>query len=138
MKIPPWMKETIVHFSIEIYPFFLLLCFSDSMDTAALKVLFIMSLPISILQASAIAALVRMSTELNSEDWRAPADLSFYTRLVMLAGSTAVAYFPESIPRNLVLIIFVAVDVYITKKVLDSSAALRERFEAKPKTTNKQ
>lgn len=138
MKIPLSIKELIVNFCIELYPFFLLLCFSDLLDTVAIKILFIISLPVSILQASAMSSLFRMSTELNSDDWRAPAELSFYVRLLMLVGTPVVTYLPESIPRYLVLLVFVGVDVYVTKSVLNSSAALRERYEAKVKTPIKQ
>lgn len=138
MKVSLSIKEFIVHFCIELCPFFLLLCFSDSLDTVTFKILFIISLPVSILRASAIASLFRMSKELNSDDWRVPAELSFYVRLLMLAGTPVVTYIPESIPRYLVLLVFVGVDVYIAKSVLNSAAALRERIEAKTKTPTKQ
>lgn len=139
MEIPLWVKEIILRCVVEFYPFFLLLCFSDLQNTVEFKLLFIISLPISILQASAIGSLFRMSAELNSDDWREPSALSFYVRLVMLAGTPVVNYLPESIPRFLVFIVLVGVDVYITKSVLTSTTALRERIEAsKPKPPTKQ
>jgi hypothetical protein len=134
MDIPLWIKEILEHLVVECYPFLLLLRFLDLQNTVEFKLLFMILLPISILQSSAMGSLLRMSVEENSDDWSTASLMSFGVRSSLLTGARVVSQLPKSIPISLVFTIFIAIDVYVTKSVLNSAAALQERIESKAST----
>lgn len=138
MDIPLWVREIVEQVFVDFYPFLLLLRFLDLQNTVEFKLLFIISLPISILQSSAMVSLLRMSVEENSDDWKAVSLSSFIIRTSLLNAARTVSDLPESIPISLVFTIFIALDVYVTKRALNSATALRERIESKSKSPTNQ
>jgi len=137
LQVSSFIQEIFLEFWVQIYPFGLLLCFSDLQNIFVFKALFSLWIFISIIQASSLGSLYRISTELGSKDWEQPANFSLKGRILILSTAAVLGQIARGLHTELVLVALFTIDVYITIHVMKSSLLLREKVEAKRATQAK-